>query len=140
MKKIRKMLDTKNYHLCEIYDGKNSWKLFEKHDGWIWDNSKPIMTSENNTYEELYEFVKKHRVIDLDESLHKFIMITCPIMIVCTVLNLLLIHNDFLLGCIIGIELTCCVISLLRLIISESELKLTKLRLVESMKVLYDKK
>ena len=132
MKKIRKMLDTKNYHLCEIYDGKNSWKLFEKHDGWIWDNSKPIMTSENNTYEELYEFVKTHRVIDLDKTTRKIYLIMLYIVIILLAINIIFVHSTLISGFIIGVEVMYIIYSLIAFKVSDSELKLLKLKCKEA--------
>lgn len=82
LNKVRRLLDYKKYHLFEEYNGVDSeWKLFEKYETWMDDGSKPIMTSETHTEEDLIKFAKEHRT-------YKFIDIS-KILVIISFANLL---------------------------------------------------
>lgn len=133
MMAIRLMMDDRYYHLHEEWTplevSENfghyieTWKLYEKHDYWMTDNSKPIMTSETNTYEELYKFVKENRDIKEDKVLMKVNMIGCIICIILVPLNIAFFKDTQLRGFIYGVELSCIVASYIRFIINEKNFK-----------------
>lgn len=119
MWKIRRMIDDRYYHLTEEakwdenYNLVETWKLFEKHDYWLTDGSEAIMSSETNTYEDLYKFVKKNRTIDLDSVLGISTIIILAINVIISIINCYL-HNAMLRGFILGIDLICMIFVLIR--------------------------
>ena len=79
-KEIRKLLGNR-YHLTISYD-KNleleRWILFRKYyDSKIYfsEDNEAIMSSDKNTWEELYEFAKKHHKVDDNMKTRRIIMI-----------------------------------------------------------------
>lgn len=128
MMKVRMMLDNKHYHLFEEikWDENHNlietWKLFEKHDNWMIDNSEAIMTSEENTIEELYKFVKEHREVDLESVLAKSTTIIFLIITIIAIINIF-IKDTLLRGVILGVNLTCVIFSLIRYEVSEKNFK-----------------
>lgn len=136
MWKIRRLIDDRYYHLSEEakWDENDklieTWKLFEKHDYWLTDGSKPIMTSETNTYEDLYKFVKKNRTIDLDRVLGISTMIILEINLIISIINCYL-NNAMLRGFILGIDLICIIFVLIRWEVSEKNWKFRMKKLDE---------
>lgn len=109
--KIRKMLGN-NYHLNSDSDG--NWKLFRKYSDWelyMSNNNPAIMTSENNTEEELYKFAKEHYVWNELIIIDKLIIIILSINLIIIFMNILIFNNKLIS------HLTCCT-AILMLIIS----------------------
>lgn len=131
MKKIRKLLDTNHYHLFEGLDYKDNekihkWKLYEKHNGWVWDNSEPIMTSDTHSKEDLYKFVKTHRALEYNKLSYIVSMIILSLMLVLSIINMTTIHSRTISGFVLGVNLMVCVLAVLKTIVSDSECKLYK--------------
>ena len=111
--KIRKMLDPEKYHLyCELQDVTQQdlsivkeWMLFRKHDNWMTDGSKPIMSSETNTYKQLLKFATEHKTYDVGSYLCKFRVIVSFCLLAIVILNVMLIHSDYLSGMTTGMNL-----------------------------------
>ena len=131
MFKIRKMLG-KNYHLCEECKWnenklEETWKVYAVYRGWIDDNSKPIMTSETHSYEDLYKFAKKHNEWDLDD-------VICNVSLIIQITNILVAFlnifwsNKALRGFIWAIILYSFIESTARIIVSEHNWKISKLK------------
>lgn len=112
--KIRKMLGN-NYHLYVSDNGESiSWKLYRKYSDWelYMSNDNPsIMTSENNTEEELYKFAKEHYVWNELRTINSLITIMLSINLVVCWLNIF-IFKELIIS-----YLTCCT-SIILLIIS----------------------
>ena len=130
MKKIRKLLDEHYYQLTQI--GDNQWKLYEKYDGWVQDLSDPIMTSENNTYEELYDFVKTHRVIKVNFNKLFFVILICALIL--QLFNMFILHQPIITGLVLGINLVILLYDIIDLIIGNSKHKLLCTRVDEMVK------
>lgn len=116
-RKIRKLLGNE-YHLCSHYEGLNleKWFLFKNYKNpkiYFSDTNKPIMTSENNTTDDLYEFAKKHHKIDVTISIMTFNTIICFICAIALILNLIILENDFIRYFVLGIDLTVIVIDII---------------------------
>lgn len=128
MMKVRMVLDNKHYHLCEKYEWDENdnlietWKLFEKHDNWMIDDSEAIMSSEENTLEELYKFVKENKEIDIESVLAKSTFIIFLIITIIAIINIF-IKDTLLRGVILGVELTCLIFMLIRYEVSEKNFK-----------------
>lgn len=142
MFKIERMLG-ENYHLCEECKWnedklEETWKLFAKYSGWIDDGSKPIMTSETHTYEDLYNFAKEHNVWNCDLVIGKVSMVIMTIILIIAVLNCFW-NNAELRGFILGVNIFGIAISISRLVISNHNWKISKLKFKERMKR-YEKK
>ncbi len=112
LNKVRRLLDYKKYHLCEEYNGVDSkWKLFEKYETWMDDGSKPIMTSETHTEEDLIKFAKEHRTykfIDISKTLVIISLANLAILILGIVLK-----NGYLQVLVTGSELCLILISII---------------------------
>lgn len=137
MFKIRRMLG-ENYHLyeeCKWNEDKleETWKVYAKYSGWIDDGSKPIMTSETHTYEDLYKFAKEHNVWNCDLMIGKVTIVINIITIFIAVLNCFL-NNKELRGFIWGTIIFSLIMSFTRLIISNHNWKISKLKFKEGMK------
>lgn len=101
LNKSRKYLD-KKYHLFEectaSEEGKVeivSWKLFIKGPEYPFDSSETILSSENNTVEELFDFAKSHRELDWFKTRRFIRLIILCIMLALALANQF-IHNDFI--------------------------------------------
>lgn len=108
-KSIRSMLGNR-YHLHEsVGDEKEEWKLFVKYDGWMEDGSKPIMTSETYTRQELEDFSKKREILSPNDLMPTLIIMAI-IMFVISVINIF-IKIEFILGLTYGHVLMSLLIS-----------------------------
>lgn len=105
--KIRSMLG-EDYYLhekIEEVDGQfktKSWALYEIHNNWLNDGSKPIMTSEKNTWEELCKFAKENRkynLVDVLRSITIIAFIVCILTLIVVIFNL----GNYLKGFMIGL-------------------------------------
>ena len=142
MFKIRRMLGG-NYHLteeCKWNKDKleETWKVYAVYSGWLDDGSKPIMSSETHTYDDLYKFAKEHNVWDCDFVIGKVTIVINIIAIIIAALNCFL-NNKELRGFIYGTIIFCLIMSFTRLIISNHNWKISKLKFKERMKR-YEKK
>lgn len=104
--KIRKLLG-RNYHLC-IIDTTGEWKLFKKYPVWemyLNENNKPIMTSEDSTEEDLYNFAKKHKKYDIGIVVSRIGTLTIEITLILKVLTKILFKmnlSSLFLGLVLG--------------------------------------
>lgn len=144
MWEIRKMLG-ENYHLLEECKwGENNkiietWKLYAKYAGWIDDGSKPIMTSETHTYEDLCKFAKEHYTWDCDLIVGKVSMVILIIILIIAILNCFW-NNKILMGFIWGINTFGIILSTTRLIVSDHNWKITQLKYKERLKKMREDK
>lgn len=90
-KEIRKLLG-KDYHLSIETDGRElKWILFKNYkdtDVYLSKDNKPIMSSEENTEEELYEFAKKHHRLDYREVEDRAIRISLICVFILSIINI----------------------------------------------------
>lgn len=91
-KEIRKLLG-KDYHLSIVTDGKElkQWILFKKYkdtDVYFSKDNKSIMSSEENTEEELYEFAKKHHRLDYREVEARVRIISLICVFILSIINI----------------------------------------------------
>lgn len=137
MKKVRKYLDQNYYHLYEEVGTEHKWKLFEKHDGWLFDGSEPIMTSETHSYDDLLKFVKTHRALEEHKTIFKVGTVLIWTMCALSVLNSIFWHKSIIGGFVLGVDLVVVLNAVVLSRVSDSKLKLSLLRLAESEKRLY---
>lgn len=128
LNKARRLLDYKKYHLCEEYNGIDSkWKLFEKYETWMDDGSKPIMTSETHTEEDLIKFAKEHRT-------YKFVDI-CKVLVIISLVNLVILilgivtKNGYLRNLVTGSHLCIILLSIIVGIMDAKNFKVNCLEL-----------
>lgn len=128
LNKARRLLDYKKYHLCEEYNGIDSkWKLFEKYETWMDDGSKPIMTSETHTEEDLIKFAKEHRT-------YKFVDI-CKVLVIISLVNLVILilgivtKNEYLRNLVTGSNLCIILLSIIVGIMDAKNFKVNCLEL-----------
>ena len=100
---IRKLLG-KDYHLSIETDGKElkRWILFKKYkdtDVYFSKDNKPIMSSEENTEKELYEFAKKHHRLDSREVEDRVIRISLICVFILSIINIFIdgVLSEFVL-------------------------------------------
>ena len=92
--KIYKYYDINEYHICRTLDcDGGKWALYKKYEGWLTDNSKPIMTSDEYSDQDLLKFLKKHRTIDMGVVFNKISMCVCQFNLILCLLNILFFHN-----------------------------------------------
>ncbi len=112
---------------------KLNWTLFKKYRGFEEDGSKPIMTSEANTEEELFEFAKKHRKYDEGKAvgitgvLLSFVAAFFPILGI-------IFENDNIKFVTLGIDIAVIIIFIIKCVISELNFEVAKLEFLESIK------
>lgn len=128
LNKVRRLLDYKKYHLYEEYNGIDSkWKLFEKYETWMDDGSKPIMTSETHTEEDLIKFAKEHRT-------YKFVDI-CKVLVIISLVNLVILilgivtKNGYLRNLVTGSNLCIILLSIIVGIMDTKNFKVNCLEL-----------
>lgn len=128
LNKARRLLDYKKYHLYEEYNGIDSrWKLFEKYETWMDDGSKPIMTSETHTEEDLIKFAKEHRT-------YKFVDI-CKVLVIISLVNLVILilgivtKNEYLRNLVTGSNLCIILLSIIVGIMDAKNFKVNCLEL-----------
>lgn len=134
MKKVRKYLDQNYYHLYEEVGTEHKWKLFEKHDGWLFDG---IMTSETHSYDDLLKFVKTHRALEEHAALFKVGTVLIWTMCALSILNSIFWHKSIIGGFVLGVDLVVVLNAVVLSRVSDSKLKLSCKRLVESHERLY---
>lgn len=103
-KKIYKYLDHDEYHINREYltGHPEVWRLFKKYEGWLFDNSKPIMTSENSSLEDLLKYMKDHRRIDLIVVFNFSTFIISLINLALVLINLLIWRNQIISSFTLG--------------------------------------
>lgn len=128
LNKVRRLLDYKKYHLYEEYNGIDSkWKLFEKYETWMEDDSKSIMTSETHTEEDLIKFAKEHRT-------YKFVDI-CKVLVIISLVNLAILilgivtKNGYLRNLVTGSNLCIILLSIIVGIMDTKNFKVNCLEL-----------
>lgn len=128
LNKVRRLLDYKKYHLYEEYNGIDSkWKLFEKYETWMDDGSKPIMTSETHTEEDLINFAKEHRTyefIDISKTLVIISLVNLVILILGIVTK-----NGYLRNLVRGSNLCIILLSIIVGIMDTKNFKVNCLEL-----------
>lgn len=126
--KARRLLDYNKYHLCVTFDGFNeTWKLFEKYDGWMTDGSEPIMTSETNTEKELLKFARKHKEYKIIDF-YMFLFIIPFTMIILSFVNIKY-HSELLRGIIYGFNICTWIIVLVDIFVTSKNYKVFDLEL-----------
>ena len=139
--KIRKWLGD-NYHLHISISGTNwedeSWKLFRKYPGYLTDDSKPIMTSETNTDEELYKFAKKHRRFETNPTKNGLLVILAFFAMLIPFINIFL-NNDYLKMFFYGTQVMIWFIALPTFILIEHNITVDEKETLEILKELKEK-
>lgn len=144
--KARRLLDYNKYHLCVTFNGFNeTWKLFEKYDGWMTDGSEPIMTSETNTEKELLRFARKHKEYKIIDF-YMFLLIIPVTMVILSFVNINY-HSELLRGIIYGFNICTWIIILVDVFVNSKnykvfnlELEAQKRRFIRSLEKKYNDK
>lgn len=121
-KKIRKLLGNQ-FHLC--VDNYGNWKLFRKY-----DNSKlyfsaeniDIMNSNNNSEKELLRFAKKNRRYDADKVIFNTTLTIVWLNVILASVNIF-INSEVVRGFILGINFLALWQSLIKMVVSNHNLK-----------------
>lgn len=121
-KKIRKLLGNQ-FHLC--VDNYGNWKLFRKY-----DNSKlyfsaeniDIMNSNNNSEKELLMFAKKNRRYDADKVIFNTTLTIVWLNVILASVNIF-INSEVIRGFILGIDFLALWQSLIKMVVSNHNLK-----------------
>lgn len=121
-KKIRKLLGNQ-FHLC--VDNYGNWKLFRKY-----DNSKlyfsaeniDIMNSNNNSEKELLRFAKKNRRYDADKVIFNTTLTILWLNVILASVNIF-INSEVIRGFILGIDFLALWQSLIKMVVSNHNLK-----------------
>lgn len=121
-KKIRKLLGNQ-FHLC--VDNYGNWKLFRKY-----DNSKlyfsaeniDIMNSNNNSEKELLRFAKKNRRYDADKVIFNTTLTIVWLNVILASVNIF-INSEVIRGFILGINFLALWQSLIKMVVSNHNLK-----------------
>ena len=131
-RKIREYLGNR-YHLFVEYKSQEEiiWKVYRKYEGWMFDNSKPVLEGDKSTEDELLKFAKKHRSYDERIILSKsMIVIACINLIVATANCFLKIEG--LRHFISGVNFTIILLSFIKMRVSSKRLKVSELELKEA--------
>ncbi len=109
IEKIRKILGDE-YHLSAFVglEEVKYWVLYKKYrDSKIYysEDNKPIMASDNNSLDELYDFAKKHHKIDEHIVLNLVDVVIALITLVLVVVNGFFIKSELLRGVFLGVDL-----------------------------------
>lgn len=120
--KIRKLLGNQ-FHLC--VDNYGNWKLFRKY-----DNSKlyfsteniDIMNSNNNSEKELLRFAKKNRRYDADKVIFNTTLTIVWLNVILASVNIF-INSEVIRGFIFGIDFLALWQSLIKMVVSNHNLK-----------------
>lgn len=120
--KIRKLLGNQ-FHLC--VDNYGNWKLFRKY-----DNSKlyfsaeniDIMNSNNNSEKELLRFAKKNRRYDADKVIFNTTLTIVWLNVILASVNIF-INSEVIRGFILGIDFLALWQSLIKMVVSNHNLK-----------------
>lgn len=121
-KKIRKLLGER-FHL--YVDNNGNWKLFRKY-----DNSKlyfsteniDIMNSNNNSEKELLRFAKKNRRYDADKVIFNTTLTIVWLNVILASVNIF-INSEVIRGFILGIDFLALWQSLIKMVVSNHNLK-----------------
>ena len=120
--KIRKLLGNQ-FHLC--VDNYGNWKLFRKY-----DNSKlyfsteniDIMNSNNNSEKELLRFAKKNRKYNVEKSIITITSVILWLAVGLAFVNIF-ISSEIVRGFILGIDFLALWQSLIKMVVSNHNLK-----------------
>lgn len=120
--KIRKLLGNQ-FHLC--VDNYGNWKLFRKY-----DNSKlyfsteniDIINSNNNSEKELLRFAKKNRRYDADKVIFNTTLTIVWLNAILASVNIF-INSEVIRGFILGIDFLALWQSLIKMVVSNHNLK-----------------
>ena len=109
LKKIIKLLGN-DYHLSLKYDGSINWILFKKYiDSEIYfsKDNKPIMSSKENSLNELLNFAKKHHKWNYCNFAFPIIMPLLILVLILIAINSIFFKSGYLGGLFIGIDFGC---------------------------------
>lgn len=133
--KIRKLLGNQ-FHLC--VDNYGNWKLFRKY-----DNSKlyfsteniDIMNSNNNSEKELLRFAKKNRRYDADKVIFNTTLTIVWLNVILASVNIF-INSEVIRGFILGIDFLALWQSLIKMVVSNHNLKCKTKALKEKIELI----
>lgn len=115
IEKIRNILGN-DYHLGVKYDSKlnvESWRLYRKYndpDVFFSDDNKPIMTSDDYQLEDLYNYAKAHKKINIVKEFSHFCVILAMISFISCALNAIFLKSSNLTYFLLGFNV-CLLIS-----------------------------
>jgi len=139
--KIRNLLGNR-YHLSVEYNGINCekihWVLFKKYDNcdpiyWSSDN-KPIMNSDDNTEEELYEFAKKHKKIDVENINRQIRTILIYLILLLSLINVFFINSKIITIIVLTSDAIFLLLMIIDFIIFNKNYKVDMLEITENIK------
>lgn len=133
--KIRNLLGNQ-FHLC--VDNYGNWKLFRKY-----DNSKlyfsteniDIMNSNNNSEKELLRFAKKNRRYDADKVIFNTTLTIVWLNVILASVNIF-INSEVIRGFILGIDFLALWQSLIKMVVSNHNLKCKTKALKEKIELI----
>lgn len=139
---IRKLLGNR-YHLYTSYridlEEPEEWKLYKKYDDPLMYFSvlnQPIMTSKKNSFDELYEFAKKHHEIDEHHFMGLLNVIVAWFAMIIIIINIF-IQDETIRGFTFGIDFMIIIYGLVSLKIYKKNHKIKMLEQVENFKKWY---
>lgn len=115
--KIRKLLGNE-YHLCTHYDEDLNLKYWVLHRHYkdpkicFSDLNKPIMTSDDSTIDDLYNFAKKHHKINIQRAAVMVNLIITYICLIILILNSFIFNSDFIRYFVLGMDIEIIIINL----------------------------
>ena len=134
--KIKKLLGDR-FHLCIEYNPNCwsfEWYLYRNYkDPMVYfsQDNELIMSSKTNTEDELYEYAKKHHIIDYYVAFKNLCSIFLPILLILAFLNLTLLNNFFIALTIMIVQLLILEFTIFFHLIYEHNFKVKKLESFE---------
>ena len=101
------------------------------------DNSKPIMTSDDYTYEDLYKYAKSHREYDSEIIVNRALLIIANLTIIVAVINCF-VKSKYIRGLINGIDLIILIVCFIHICVSNHNCKVLDLKIRERIKRLWE--
>lgn len=138
-KKIREWLGDR-YHLCieHLGKGKYDWYLYKKYENcdpvMFSKANQPIMTSKNNTEEQLYNFAKAHHKISYEKSNRDFRTFMIYGILALSIINIIFFRLPELSWAIFGADIVFLGWITMDWIIAEKNHKVNILEIIENSK------
>lgn len=143
-RQIRKMVDNR-FHICtkcnfetHLYE----WVLFRKYvDSRVYmsNDNVAIMSSETNTYEEIYDFLKKHHKIDEHFVMGKGRILLALLAFIMTIINIIFIKSVCIRCFIYGVEFVIISGCFLSNYVWNKNIEVDRLEILENAKKVLNK-
>lgn len=136
IEKIRRILGN-DYHLGITWgevDNIVNWALYRKYlDSKVYfsKDNEPIMTSDNYQLEDLYNYAKSHRKINIPKEFSKICTILAIIAFIIIILNIIFFKNRYLTFFIFGFDVCFLILDMIVFILDQENFKVKMLELDE---------